>query len=326
MIFANLLRSIECRIFTIKMRQPNSIKMATTRSITPTAVSLIVVPSKRKEHVCFSVMVVTLWVWSVPTPTRDTLMSSVLQFFIRDLPLPSVLPRAIFVMTFLSVWIMSFVSGSVTTLSSFRFVFLPSERWRPLMIIPVKRHKYPEKTPNGSNTSTDSQLKMSWTTAPAKARRNSFRSLTWANETMVLVTVVPTFAPITIGMAGFTGRTDKINNAIILIENGFDRASDTSTFMEFYHPGAVTIWKKWSLRSANPKMDHVSSKEQRTAAGQTGRMTTEFGQKQLSHYGNNWRVKSAYWSIRPAVLINGKHPRWGSPRDVGEHRNKGKTS
>ena len=53
-------------------------------------------------------------------------------------------------------------------------------------------------------------------------------------------------------------------------------------------------------------MDHVSSKEQRTAAGQPGRMTTEFGQRQLSQYRNNRRVKSAYWSIQPAVLTNGK--------------------
>ena len=259
MIFANCK---ECRIFTIKMRQPNSIKMATTKSITPTAVSLIVVSSKRKEHVSFFVMIVTLRVWVVSSPTRDSLISSVLQFFIRDLSSPSVLPRAIFVMTFLSIWIMSFVSGSVTTLSSFWFVLLPSERWRSLMISPVKRRKYPVITSNGSNTSTDSQLKMSWTTAPANARRNSFRSLAWANETMVLVTVVPTFAPITIGIAGFTGRTAKIKQCYHFNRKWFDHASDTNTFMEFHHPEALealTIWKNRPVGSANPQMDHVSS-------------------------------------------------------------------
>ena len=58
--------------------------------------------------------------------------------------------------------------------------------------------------------STDSQLNISCTVAPAKARRNSLRSAACASETMVLVTDVPMLAPITIGMAGSTSKTEKI--------------------------------------------------------------------------------------------------------------------
>ena len=64
-------------------------------------------------------------------------------------------------------------------------------------------------TSKGRNMITDSQLNMSWTTAPAKARRNSFRSAACARETMVLVTEVPMLAPITIGIAGSTCKTCK---------------------------------------------------------------------------------------------------------------------
>ena len=67
-------------------------------------------------------------------------------------------------------------------------------------------------TSKGRNMITDSQLNMSWTTAPAKARRNSFRSAACARETMVLVTDVPMLAPITIGIAGSTCKTTKIHN------------------------------------------------------------------------------------------------------------------
>lgn len=64
----------------------------------------------------------------------------------------------------------------------------------------------------GRRTRTDSQLNMSWTVAPAKARRNSFLLDECANETIVLVTDVPMFAPMTIGMAVFTDRTESERN------------------------------------------------------------------------------------------------------------------
>ena len=62
---------------------------------------------------------------------------------------------------------------------------------------------------SGSSTMTDSQLNMSWTVAPAKARRNWFLSADCAMDTMVLVTDVPMLAPITMGMAGRTSMTEK---------------------------------------------------------------------------------------------------------------------
>ena len=49
--------------------------------------------------------------------------------------------------------------------------------------------------------STAKILKKSCTVAPANARENSFLRPMWPIDTIVLVTVVPIFAPITIGMA-----------------------------------------------------------------------------------------------------------------------------
>ncbi len=51
------------------------------------------------------------------------------------------------------------------------------------------------------STMTVSQLKISWTVAAANASLNSSRSPIWAIDTIVLVTEVPIFAPITMGMA-----------------------------------------------------------------------------------------------------------------------------
>ena len=65
----------------------------------------------------------------------------------------------------------------------------------------------PEKYSNGRRMTTVSQLKTSCTVAPLNARRNSLWSNEWARDTIVLVTVVPMLAPITIGMAGRTSRT-----------------------------------------------------------------------------------------------------------------------
>ena len=63
---------------------------------------------------------------------------------------------------------------------------------------------------NGRRIKTESQLNMSCTVAPAKALRNWFLSPDWVRETMVLVTEVPMFAPIIIGMAGLTWSTIKM--------------------------------------------------------------------------------------------------------------------
>lgn len=59
----------------------------------------------------------------------------------------------------------------------------------------------------GSSMMTVSQLNMSWTVAPAKARRNSSRFVDWASDTIVFVSDVPMFTPMTIGIAGRTGNT-----------------------------------------------------------------------------------------------------------------------
>ena len=48
---------------------------------------------------------------------------------------------------------------------------------------------------------TLSQLNMSWTVAPAKARRNSLRWPAWPTDTIVFVTDVPMLAPMMIKMA-----------------------------------------------------------------------------------------------------------------------------
>ena len=55
---------------------------------------------------------------------------------------------------------------------------------------------------------TESQLNMSWTVAPANALRNWLRSVACAMDTIVLVTEVPMFAPMTIGIAGRTSMTE----------------------------------------------------------------------------------------------------------------------
>ena len=55
---------------------------------------------------------------------------------------------------------------------------------------------------------TVNQLKQSWTVAPAKALSNCSVSVTWVKETSVLVKLVPTLAPITIGMAVLTSSTE----------------------------------------------------------------------------------------------------------------------
>ena len=58
-----------------------------------------------------------------------------------------------------------------------------------------------------SREMTVNQLKQSCTVAPAKARSNCSVSVTWVKETSVLVKLVPTLAPITIGMAVLTSST-----------------------------------------------------------------------------------------------------------------------
>lgn len=73
-------------------------------------------------------------------------------------------------------------------------------------------NKYPVIASNGSNTITDRRLNISWTVAPANALRKLFLSPIWPSDTMVLVTLVPIFAPITIGMAGWTFNTRNIKN------------------------------------------------------------------------------------------------------------------
>ena len=63
---------------------------------------------------------------------------------------------------------------------------------------------------------TESQLNMSWTVAAANARLNSSRSADCASATSVLVTDVPTFEPMMIGIAGSTPRTARRNTQRIL--------------------------------------------------------------------------------------------------------------
>ena len=72
----------------------------------------------------------------------------------------------------------------------------------------------PEATSRGRRINTESQLKQSWTVAPAKARLKSFLLVIWPIDTIVLVTDVPMLAPITIGMASFTVNTEKKNTCI----------------------------------------------------------------------------------------------------------------
>ena len=65
----------------------------------------------------------------------------------------------------------------------------------------AERAKKPVVNSSGSRIKTAIQLKKSCTVAPAKALWNSSRRVTWASETRVLVTDVPMFAPMTMGMA-----------------------------------------------------------------------------------------------------------------------------
>ena len=66
----------------------------------------------------------------------------------------------------------------------------------------------PDAISNGNSTKTVSQLKISWTVAPAKARLKSFLSVICPSDTIVFVTDVPMLAPITIGMASLTESTE----------------------------------------------------------------------------------------------------------------------
>lgn len=100
-------------------------------------------------------------------------------------------------------------------------------------------YRTPVATSRGRRISTDSQLKKSWTVAPAKALevnehshdtvseviiqhvshnlyqyaliylRNSFRSPACIIATMVLVTDVPMLAPMMIGTADWTSSTEE---------------------------------------------------------------------------------------------------------------------
>ena len=56
---------------------------------------------------------------------------------------------------------------------------------------------------------TVSQLKQSWTVAPAKASSNCRLSDIWVRETRVLVRLVPMLAPITIGIEVRTSKTGR---------------------------------------------------------------------------------------------------------------------
>ena len=84
----------------------------------------------------------------------------------------------------------------------------------------TKEINLPVTISTGNKITTHNKLNMSWTVAPAKARRNWFLSAIWPIATMVLVTDVPIFAPIVIGMAVRTVRTKKRKwNKIINICN-----------------------------------------------------------------------------------------------------------
>ena len=74
---------------------------------------------------------------------------------------------------------------------------------------------------------TLSQLNMSWTVAPAKARRKSFLFVICPIETIVLVTEVPMLAPITIGMASCTVKTEMYNSRVKSGKFGHQVNSDT---------------------------------------------------------------------------------------------------
>ena len=66
--------------------------------------------------------------------------------------------------------------------------------------------KIPKAISRGNNINTASTLKKSWTVAAANARLNSFPRFICPMETMMLVTVVPIFAPMIIGIALLRGK------------------------------------------------------------------------------------------------------------------------
>ena len=67
---------------------------------------------------------------------------------------------------------------------------------------------------SGSSMPTVNQLNMSWTVAPANARRKSFLDTICPMETMVLVTEVPILAPMTIGIPTRTDITENTINGV----------------------------------------------------------------------------------------------------------------
>ena len=64
----------------------------------------------------------------------------------------------------------------------------------------------------GSMIATLNKLNISCTVAPANALRNSFLSAICPMATMVLVTEVPIFDPMMIGIAGRTSKTETDNH------------------------------------------------------------------------------------------------------------------
>ena len=99
------------------------------------------------------------------------------------------------------------VNGLVMTFSNSISTSSLGDRLRLLTMTSESLYRYPDAISIGSRINTDNQLNMSWTVAPPKARRNSFFSRACPMETMVLVTLVPMLAPMTIGMACLTYKT-----------------------------------------------------------------------------------------------------------------------
>ena len=73
----------------------------------------------------------------------------------------------------------------------------------------VRLYKYPVDVSSARSVTTVSQLKQSWTVAPAKARSNWALSEACPRLTRVEVRLVPMLAPMIMGMAV---RTDKTGN------------------------------------------------------------------------------------------------------------------
>lgn len=131
---------------------------------------------------------------------------------------------------------MELVRGSVMTLSR-SGASSPDSKLKDSIMRWVSLYKTPVATSKGRRISTDSQLKKSWTVAPAKALevkehglkrvpgadcgaslishrvylRNSFRSPACITATIVLVTDVPMLAPMMIGTADWTSSTEEHN-------------------------------------------------------------------------------------------------------------------